>query len=130
MGILPILIQKFPSNNYQVILKTVWEWCGDDWSESDQGKPENLKQEGSIPRLSGPISSPKGGGEEKSLRGSSWYYFAWGCRCAYYNANRRDAAIINSSSQDVLQGLTGVESSNMKSIKCCQESKRKYLVRV
>jgi hypothetical protein len=65
MGILPILIQKFPSNNYQVILKTVWEWCGDDWSESDQGKPENLKQEGSIPRLSGPISSPKGGGGRK-----------------------------------------------------------------
>jgi hypothetical protein len=64
MGILPILIQKFPSNNYQVILKTVWEWCGDDWSESDQGKPENLKQEGSIPRLSGPISSPKGGGKK------------------------------------------------------------------
>ena len=52
----------------------VWEWCQDDWHEYYKGAPNNgtawLSQKGN----------------EKVVRGGSWYLIPWSCRsaCRYW----------------------------------------------
>ncbi|MEL6262687.1 MAG: SUMF1/EgtB/PvdO family nonheme iron enzyme [Cyanobacteria bacterium J06626_6] len=62
----------FPPNAFGLydMHGNVWEWCLDGWQALDQNNTAN----GNMQRLSG---------QQKSLRGGSWFYLPTNCRAAY-----------------------------------------------
>ncbi len=73
-------VGSFPPNGFGLydMHGNVWEWCRDDWHDSYTGKPENLKQNGSLIWSSSDVT-------RKSVRGGSWIYNPWYCRSACRN---------------------------------------------
>ena len=55
----------------------VWEWCADEYHESYVNKPENIKENGSIPWYGGYLST------KPSLRGGACDSYPGLCRSAY-----------------------------------------------
>ena len=50
----------------------VWEWCADSWHDNYQGAPRD-----------GSAWQDDNDNQYRLLRGGSWDYYPWGCRCAY-----------------------------------------------
>ncbi|NJL91017.1 MAG: SUMF1/EgtB/PvdO family nonheme iron enzyme [Coleofasciculaceae cyanobacterium SM2_1_6] len=72
----------------------VWEWCLDEWHNSYDSKPENLKANGSEPW--GEINVNDNDNHSCVLRGRSWNNYAFNCRSALRcrdNAGNRDIYI-------------------------------------
>jgi formylglycine-generating enzyme required for sulfatase activity/tRNA A-37 threonylcarbamoyl transferase component Bud32 len=76
-------VGSFPPNGFGLydMHGNVWEWCSDGYHDSYAGKPESLKQNGSI---SWPSSD-----EVRLLRGGSWLSNARHCRSALRNRDGR-----------------------------------------
>jgi formylglycine-generating enzyme required for sulfatase activity len=77
-------VGQFPANAWglQDMHGNVWEWCADEWYDSYAKKPEQLKQDGSIPwtKDSSGISPSIDGA--RLLRGGSWCGYPGSCRSA------------------------------------------------
>jgi formylglycine-generating enzyme required for sulfatase activity len=65
----------------------VWEWCLDEWHDSYDNKPENLKQQGN--QAWGDLNVNENDSRSRALRGGSWGDNADNCRSA--NRGRNDA---------------------------------------
>ncbi|MFN8974532.1 MAG: formylglycine-generating enzyme family protein, partial [Pseudanabaena sp.] len=58
----------------------VWEWCLDEWHDSYDNKPKNLKQQGN--QAWGDLNVNENDNRSRALRGGSWGNVANNCRSA------------------------------------------------
>ncbi len=71
----------------------VWEWCLDEWHDSYQDKPEQLKKQGN--QTWGDLTMDDNDNRYRLLRGGSWLDFAFVCRSSYRgrgNARSQDGS--------------------------------------